>query len=48
MNSDLKSHVSDVSDNDTKDKVHTDVWSELENKVRVGMQFESKKQVKKL
>ena len=48
MNSDLKIRVSNVSDNDTKDTVHIDFWSELENKVRLGMQIESKKQVKKL
>nr|KAJ0209948.1 hypothetical protein LSAT_V11C400181250 [Lactuca sativa] len=41
--------VGDVGDDvitDLEDKIHIDVWKESENKIRLGMQFESKVQVK--
>ncbi|GKB96905.1 MULE transposase domain-containing protein [Tanacetum coccineum] len=43
---DFMNDVGDASDEDADDKVRIDVWSELENKIRLGMQFENKKQVK--
>nr|KAJ0187554.1 hypothetical protein LSAT_V11C900494220 [Lactuca sativa] len=42
--------VRDVGDDDItglEDNIHIDVWKESENKIRLGMQFESKVQVKK-
>nr|KAJ0216107.1 hypothetical protein LSAT_V11C300133080 [Lactuca sativa] len=42
--------VGDVGDDDIadlEDNIHIDVWKESENKIRLGMQFESKLQVKK-
>lgn len=42
--------VGDVGDDDIADlenNIHIDVWSESENKIRLGMQFESKAPVKK-
>ncbi|KAI3665342.1 hypothetical protein L6452_43966 [Arctium lappa] len=42
--------VGDVEDDDIanlENNIHIDVWSESENKIRLGMQFESKAHVKK-
>ena len=32
---------------DIQDKIHLDFWNESENKIRLGMLFENKDQVKK-
>ncbi|GJT56389.1 hypothetical protein Tco_0991443 [Tanacetum coccineum] len=40
--------VGDASDDDVDEKVRIDIWSQLENKIRLEMQFESRKQVKKV
>ncbi|KAL4575286.1 hypothetical protein LXL04_022128 [Taraxacum kok-saghyz] len=42
--------IGDVGDDDVEepeDNIHIDVWKESENKIRLGMQFKSKVQVKK-
>nr|GEX65219.1 hypothetical protein [Tanacetum cinerariifolium] len=44
---DFMNDVGDASDEEADDKVHINVWSQLENKIRLGMQFENRKQVKK-
>lgn len=42
---DLTNGVGDASNDDIDNKVCMDVWSELENEIRLGMLFENRKQV---
>ena len=47
---DYMNDVGNLGDNDIEDVeeiIHIDLWKETENKIRLGMQFESKVQVKR-